>query len=805
MNARPDIPPEESVTIEIDGRTLQARKGTMIIEVADAAGISIPRFCYHKKLSVAANCRMCMVEVEKIPKPLPACATPVADGMKVFTRSGIARGAQKAVMEFLLINHPLDCPICDQGGECELQDLALGYGNDVSRFAEKKRVVKDKYLGSLIATDMTRCIHCTRCIRMLREVAGKMELGATGRGENMEIGTYIEKSLESELSGNVIDVCPVGALTSRPFRYKARAWELQQHATVAPHDSVGSNLLVHTRRGRVMRVVPSENEDINEVWLSDRDRFSYEGLYSKDRLTTPMVKVAGEWRAVDWESGLQAVADGVREVIDRHGADQVGVLVSPAATLEEMLLLQALARGLGVDNIDHRLRQADFSDQEQAPLFPYLGQSLAALESVDAALVIGANVRKEQPLAAHRLRKAALAGAQVMFVNPVDYESLFDVHAKAVVPPSRMVDVLAGVAACYPKAGSLASDAVRAVIAAAVPDATQRAMAVALGEAGKPAVLLGNIATAHPSYSLLKALAAVIAQASGATPGILPEAANSAGGWLAGVLPHRGPAGSAVAGKGLAAREMLDSPRKGYLLFGIEPGHDCWDAAAATAALDSAEFVVSIAPFAGEDIKNAADVLLPVGLFTETSGTFVNAEGRWQSFTGAAPAPGDSRPGWKVLRVLGNQFGLDGFDQIASEQLRDELRGRLDQGVMGNTWASGPVTLPEAVDGLERIGDVPIYSLDALVRRAPSLQATPDAEERDCARLNAAQAGRIGIADGDSVAVRQGAAGATMAVRLDERVPYGCAWIPAGTDVAARLGPSFGPLTIERLRPGFPA
>ena len=546
MSAQAEIPAEDLVSIEIDGKPFKARKGAMIIEVADAAGIPIPRFCYHKKLSIAANCRMCMVEVEKVPKPLPACATPVTEGMKVYTRSDIATGAQKAVMEFLLINHPLDCPICDQGGECELQDLALGYGRDISRFAEKKRVVQDKYIGPLIATDMTRCIHCTRCIRMLREVAGKMELGATGRGENMEIGTYIETSLESELSGNVIDVCPVGALTSRPFRFKARAWELQQHATIAPHDAIGSNIFVHTRRGQVMRVVPRENEAVNEVWLSDRDRFSYEGLYSADRVSEPMIRVDGNWQRTDWESALQAVVDGVRGVINSSGAEQVGVLASATATLEELSLLQAVARGIGVNNIDHRLRQADFCDQEQAPLCPTLGQSLAGLESVSAALVIGSNIRKDLPLAGHRLRKAALAGAQVMFVNPVDYEFLFPVHAKAIAAPSQLVATLAGIAACYPDAGRDAAADVRTAITAASPDDTQRAMAAALRDAAHATVLLGAVASAHPQYSLLKALAGVIAQHSDAVLGILPEAANSTGAWLAGALPHRGPAGSRV-------------------------------------------------------------------------------------------------------------------------------------------------------------------------------------------------------------------------------------------------------------------
>jgi NADH-quinone oxidoreductase subunit G len=798
MSARPEIPADDAVNIEIDGQPYQARKGAMIIEVTDDLGISVPRFCYHKKLSIAANCRMCMVEVEKVPKPLPACATPVTEGMKIFTCSELARGGQKAVMEFLLINHPLDCPICDQGGECELQDLALGYGGDVSRFAEKKRVVRDKFIGPLIATDMTRCIHCTRCIRMLREIAGKMELGATGRGENVEIGTYIETSLESELSGNVIDVCPVGALTSKPFRFKARAWELQQHATVAPHDCIGSNIYAHTRRGQVMRVVPRENEDINEVWLSDRDRFSYTGLYSEDRVTSPMVRVDGEWQTVDWETALQAAVDGIRAVIDAHGAEQLGVLVSPTATLEEMSLVQAVARGIGVNNIDHRLRQVDFSDQDNAPLCPTLGQSLAALESVNAALVIGSNIRKDQPIAGHRLRKAAQAGAQVMFVNPVDYEFLFDVHAKVVVPPSKMANVLAGIAACFPDAGSAATDAVKSAIGNASPDDTQRTIAAALKDAENATVLLGNAASAHPQFSLIKALAGVIATATGATPGVRTDAANSAGGWLAGVLPHRGPAGSKVGSAGLDAHAMLAAPRKAYLLFGVEPGNDCWNGAQAEQAVGGAEFVVSISPYASDAIRAGADVLLPIGPFTETSGTFVNAEGRWQSFAGVATPLGDSRPGWKVLRVLGNQFGLDGFEQTDSEEIRDALRDQTGTISLDNSQASGAVAAAIEIDGLERIGDVAINATDALVRRAGALQATPDALASGRVRLNAAQAEKSGVRDDYTVTVTQGDASATMDVRIDERVPDGCLWIQAGTAQAAGLGEAFGPVSIER-------
>ncbi len=799
MSARPEVPPEDAVTVEIDGQSYQARKGAMIIEVTDAAGISVPRFCYHKKLSVAANCRMCMVEVENVPKPLPACATPVADGMKIFTGSKLAKGAQKAIMEFLLINHPLDCPICDQGGECELQDVALEYGGDVSRFTEGKRVVRDKFIGPLIATDMTRCIHCTRCIRMLQEVAGKMELGATGRGENMEIGNYIEGSLESELSGNVIDVCPVGALTSKPFRFKARAWELAQHASVAPHDSIGSNLYVHTRSGVAMRVVPRENEEINEVWLSDRDRFSYEGLYADDRLAAPMVKVDGRWRETDWDNALQMAVRGLREAVSQHGADQLGVLASPTSTLEELYLLQAVARGLGTGNIDHRLRRVDCRDQDSAPLSPGLGQSLEELERVDAALVIGANPRKEQPIAGHRLRKAAMAGASVMFINPVDYEFLMPVHAKAIVAPSQMAGELAGIAACFPDAAGRLPEAARSLVAAATPDDNQRAMATVLKDAGRATVLLGNTAAAHPQASLLRALAGVIAHAAGATAGDLPAAANSAGGWLAGVLPHRGPAGQAVATAGLTAHAMCESPRKAFILFGVEPEHDCWDSEAAVQAVEAADFVVAFSPWTSEAMLNSADVLLPTGPFTETSGTFVNLEGRWQSFSGVARPHGDSRPGWKVLRVLGNLLELDGFDYNTSEDVRDALRREVDAASLVAGSAAAAAAPPGAVEGtLERIGDVPIHCADALVRRAASLQATPDAVAGGVARISMQQAEASGVLGADTIKVSQDGTSITLSLAIDERVPAGCLWLPAGTPAAAGLGPCFGTIRIER-------
>ena len=794
MSAKPEIPDEDLVNIEVDGIPMQARKGQMLIEVTDAAGVYVPRFCYHSKLSVAANCRMCLVQVEKAPKPLPACATPVMDGMKVFTQSDYARDAQRAVMEFLLINHPLDCPICDQGGECELQDLALGYGRSVSRFSEKKRVVKDKDIGPLIATDMTRCIHCTRCVRFLDEIAGYKELGGTGRGEGMEIGTYVERAIESEMSGNVIDLCPVGALTSKPFRFRARAWEMTQHATVSPHDAVGSNLFVHTRRGEALRVVPRDNEQVNEVWLSDRDRFSYQGIHSEDRLQTPMVKVNGTWQETDWENALQAVADGLRRITAGHGAEQLGVLAAPGATAEELYLISRLAGALGCANVDHRLRQVDFTDDERAPLFPWLGQSIEDLEQVDAALLVGSNVRKEQPIAAHRLRKAALNGARLMFVNPVDYDFRFPVAARAIAGPAQMVDELAAVAAAALAAkGASVPAALAEVIGKANPQENHQAMAQALAGGERATVLLGDSAFAHPAFSTLRALAGVIAEHTGA---VLGHLSGSAGGWLAGALPHRAAGGQARDKAGLDARAMLAQPRKGYMLFGVEPEYDCADPCGARRALDGAEFTAVFTPFATEAMKAYAHVLLPVGTFAETSGTLVNFEGRWQSFGGAARPVGESRPGWKVLRVLGNLLELAGFDYLSSEQVRDELRNRVEAKA-DNRMAAGPVAGAVPAAQLQRIGDVPIYACDALVRRAPALQATDDGADA-AARLCAAEAEARGVAEADTVAVRQGECQATLAVVIDERVPRGCVWIAAARPASTTLGPAFGPVELSR-------
>ena len=582
------------VNIQIDGKPIKAKQGAMIIEAADEVGIPIARFCYHKKLSVAANCRMCLVEVDKAAKPLPACATPVTEGMKVHTKSPRALDAQRGTMEFLLINHPLDCPICDQGGECELQDVALGYGGDKSRYLENKRVVKDKDLGPLISTDMTRCIHCTRCVRFGDEIAGLKELGATGRGEHMEIGTYVTRAVSSEMSGNVIDLCPVGALTSKPFRYTARPWELNSVAGVAPHDCVGSNIYLHLRRGEVMRVLPRENEDINETWISDRDRFSYEGLHSDQRLHSPMIKRDGQWQETDWETALEATVAGFKQVLSTQGASQLGALVSPSATLEEMYLSQRLLRGLGSANVDHRLRQLDFSDQHLVSAYPWLGMSIADLQQLDGVLLVGANIRKDQPIIGHRVRKAAMAGAKVGVINSVDHEFRFPVAAKVITSPAGMERALAGVVKVLVEGNNSLSPAMTKLLADVKPDNQSRGIANLLRQGGKTAVLLGNQAAAHPAAAKLRALAAMISELSESTLSFVSEGANSAGAWLVGAVPHREAGGVGAARSGLDARAMLEAGLKAYMLVGVEPELDCADSAVALHALRQATSPASL-------------------------------------------------------------------------------------------------------------------------------------------------------------------------------------------------------------------
>ncbi len=782
---------ESTVTIEVDGRELQAKAGTMLIEVTDAAGIRIPRFCYHKKLSIAANCRMCLVEVEKVPKPLPACATPVTDGMKVFTRSPKALAAQKGTMEFLLINHPLDCPICDQGGECELQDVAIGYGQDLSRYSEGKRVVADKNIGPLIATDMTRCIHCTRCVRFGDEIAGIREMGATGRGEHTVIGTYIEKSVDSELSANVIDLCPVGALTSKPFRFNARAWELTQVEAVAPHDSLGSNINLHLRGNRVMRVHPRDNESINETWISDRDRFSYEGLYSSDRLSAPMIKKGGEWKEVSWEMALEMAAASLGEIDEK---EQLGALVSPTATLEELYLAQKLFRALGCNNIDSRLRQGDFRLDASLEQATWLGMRISDIDSLDSALLVGGNLRKEQPILAHRLRKAALAGAAIHLITPQTMELNFKSH-QAVSAPGELVKRLAAVAKA---AGAKGSGSVAAMIGAAEVDEFARMAAEDLKRGDSSAVMLGAMAQSHPDFSLLYTLASSIAEATAARVSIVPVAANSVGAQLAGAVPHLEAGGKPSRSPGLDALSMLKQPRRGYLLLGVEPGMDFYDAALSQSALGSADAVVGLSAYRSPELEACCDILLPMAIFSESSGTYVNAEGVWQQSRGAVRPQGEARPGWKILRVLGNLMNLPGFDYTDPQEIVDELRVTCEQATLDNKLTQAPdLETRLGVDGLQRGGDTPLYASDPLVRRAKALQQTKDAGE-GVLRLHPKEAGRQGLGSADSALIKQNGYQATLPVVLDESIPEGCVWISTGLRSTSMLGQPFGEVTVEK-------
>jgi len=715
---------EDFVNIEVNGVPMRARRGQMIIEVTDAQDVYVPRFCYHPKLSIAANCRMCLVEVERAPKPLPACATPVMEGMKVFTRSPRAISAQKATMEFLLINHPLDCPICDQGGECELQDLAMGFGSDVSRFNEGKRIVKDKNLGPLVSTDMTRCIHCTRCVRFGQEIAGIQELGTLGRGESTKIGTYIERSVHHELSGNIIDVCPVGALNNKPYRYRARAWEMTQHETISPHDCVGARLYTHTLRGKVMRNVPQSCEEINESWATDRDRFGCHGLYAAERLQRPMIRtVDGEWRETSWEDALVRSAAALRAV----RPERAGFLAAPGATLEEHYLFAKIARGLGSENIDHRLRRTDFSAQQHDPVLPGIGMRLAEIDQLATLLVVGSALRHEAPILAHRVRKAALGGARVGFVNPAVFEWRFPVAAEISAPADAQAEALGGVlaAACDGDFSDL-PDGLADTLRGLRPSDEQRLIADALAGDGTRAVWLGLLAQRHPGFADLQVLAAALCRRTGAVLGYLTEGANSAGASLAGVLPHRDVGGQTRQNPGMHAAAMLSGGLDALVLLGCEPESDSAAGQAALDALAKTGFVACLTPYVTAEMKRYASVLLPIGTAYETSGTFVNCEGRRQGFAGAARPVGEARPAWKVLRVLGNQLALEGFDYMSSEEIRKELEALL-AGIEG-----AETDVPPRDVSLRHVGQFTepgMYATDMLLRRSQPLQETREGRE----------------------------------------------------------------------------
>ncbi|MBN4664951.1 NADH-quinone oxidoreductase subunit G [Pandoraea nosoerga] len=768
------------VEIEIDGQKVEVPEGSMVIQAAKKNGTYIPHFCYHKKLSIAANCRMCLVEVEKAPKAVPACATPVANGMVVRTNSEKAVKAQQSVMEFLLINHPLDCPICDQGGECQLQDLAVGYGKSASRYQEEKRVVFHKNVGPLISMEeMSRCIHCTRCVRFGQEVAGVMEFGMLGRGEHSEITSFVGKTVDSELSGNMIDLCPVGALTSKPFRYSARTWELSRRKSVSPHDGVGANLVVQVKNNKVMRVVPLENEAINECWISDKDRFSYEGLNSDERLTKPMLKQGGEWHEVDWQTALEYVGHGLTDIIRDHGADAVAALASPHATVEELYLLQKFVRALGSDNVDFRLRQTDASGGTQGA--PWLGMPIAELDTLQSALVVGSFLRKDHPLFAARLRAAVKAGAQLNVLHGADDDLLVKLANKIVAAPSAWASELAGIAVAAAAAKGVAAPAELAGVSASD---TAKAIAASLASGERRAILLGNAVVQHPQFAQLHAIAQVIADLTGAKLGFLTEGANTVGGYVA----------KATNAKGAAA--LFAQPREAYLLLNTEPEYDSADAKQALTALNAAKMVVSLSPF--KHGLEYADVLLPIAPFTETAGTFINAEGLAQPFNGVVRALGETRPGWKVLRVLGNLLKLQGFEQDTAEQVRDEALAGFSAASLDNR-AKAALAAPKAAgQGLERLADVPIYAADSLVRRAPSLQLTNDAKAALRATLPAALFDSLGLAAGDAVRVRQGDAVVTLPAVRSETLPANVVRVPAATPASAALGAMFGEISVEK-------
>ena len=769
------------VEIELDGKAVEVPQGSMVMHAANKLGTYIPHFCYHKKLSIAANCRMCLVEVEKAPKPLPACATPATQGMKVFTHSAKAVEAQRSVMEFLLINHPLDCPICDQGGECQLQDLAVGYGKSNSRYDEEKRVVFHKNVGPLISMqEMTRCIHCTRCVRFGQEVAGVMELGMVNRGEHSEITTFVGQTVDSELSGNMIDICPVGALTSKPFRYAARTWELARKRSVSPHDSLGSNTTVQTKANKIMRVVALENEAINECWISDRDRFSYEGLNSADRVTTPMVKQGGQWLETDWQSALDYVAHSLKTISAESGAESIGALAHPISSTEELHLLQKIVRGLGSKQVETRLRQTDVN---AAASVPWLGMPVAKINELDRVLVIGSFLRKDQPVLAARIRTASKRSLQVIRIDAGGDDWLIP-STGITASPSSWLYSLSEVALAVAKAKSVSAPSGTPSIAIS---AQAQKLADSLMSGTATAILLGSAALSHPNASDLQVMAQFIAEQTGASLGFLPVGGNAVG-------------ASLVNANGAGVESVLSGDRSAMILMNIEPDADLPNPVAARAALAKANTVIALSAYKSADLLEVADVILPISVFSETVSTFVNLEGRAQTIQPSVKPLGDSRPGWKVLRALGTLLNLDGFlfnapEEVLGEALDEGYCTRLNNQASSTTITNGNIA---PLNGLERLADVNIYAGDQIVRRSPALQLTRDAKRGNQVGLNQTVFSELGLKEGDAVRVTQGSQSVDMPATLEVNLASGAVRISAGTMASAKLGSMFGPVTVSK-------
>lgn len=789
------------ISIKLNNQEHHVPAQSTIIQVADEAGVYIPRFCYHKKLSIAANCRMCLVEVEGAPKPMPACSTPVMPNMQIWTRSTKTKTAQRAVMEFLLINHPLDCPVCDQGGQCELQDLAMRYGNAHSEFEEAKRSVANDDLGPLIGTEMTRCIHCTRCVRFGSEIAGKMELGAMERGETMKITTYIKQQLRSELSGNVIDLCPVGALVSKPFQSRARAWELSQRPSIASHDCLGSNVYVHTYRQKVMRVVPRENDTINETWLSDRDRYAYLGLEHKDRLVEPMIKIGGNWRTTDWPTALGQAARCLQTTLKKHGPKQLGGLITPNATVEELYLFQTLCRALGSPHIDHRIREIDNRDQSSLPVFPKAELSINELETCDLVILVGSNIQREQPLLMPRLRKVIAQGGSVISINCVDYDFNFEVLYKTVVPPDQ---ILTQVATLARHCGASLSNA--GILVA--PDPILVSIAQKLNAAKKAAILVGALVHHHPQATNLRYWIEKLADSSKASEIYLTEGANSIGAWLTGAVPHRALGAKPLPSQeiGLPSHAIFSNKLAAYLLFGLEPSLDCANPMQVGNALENAECVIAMTAFKSDFLTKNAHVLLPIAPFAENSGSCININRDWQYFESIVPPVKNARPGWEVLQALSKILQVCNVEYFDLTALRAALEPVilpiLNQSPEKKALSREPALLDVYVfshqnkNSLMRITEWSLYSSDDLVRHAMALQQSTSCEVTG-AYINSALAKHLGLKPYQQIKLVQDSnISDSIPVFINDRVLNGCVWTPAGRPEIAKLGASFGPIGI---------
>ena len=746
------------IEIEIDGNVVKAKAGEMLIAVTDREGISVPRFCYHKKLSIAANCRMCLVDVEGAPKPQPACSTPINEGMKVHTQNEKAKASQKAVMEFLLINHPLDCPICDQGGECELQDVAMSYGSDVSRFTEGKRVVTDSDIGALIHTDMTRCIHCTRCVRFGSEIGGIMEMGGTGRGEDLKIEPFLKEGITSELSGNMIDVCPVGALTSKPFRYELRTWQMHSVANIARHDLVGSNIFTQTYKGKVKRIVARDNDGVNETWISDRDRFSYEGLAHENRLLKPQIKVDGQWKAVEWDKALEFAVRGlVNNALNADGGNKLGALASNTATLEEFHLLQKMLREVGSENMDYRLNVKDLDnviDLESTI-------KLAALEEVEYSLIIGSNLRLEQPMINHRLRKAVLAGASIDVINAMSFDFNYRTNSENIVAPDRTVVILAEVLkSILERSGAEIPEYLSTIKV----DDVAKCIADKLLASNNSVIILGEHAINNPQAASIAKLIREIAQQTGAATLNVSATSNSIAAEMANFVPGQG---------GLNANAMLAADLSAYILLEVYPQYDFHDSVQAIESLDNKNtFVISMNSFKDKEVARYSDVMLPIASFYETSGSHINIEGAMQSFAAAVSAPSESKPAWKVLKVLADLLELPGFHYANSEQITSEISNQSHQYKVDDKAIN--ITTKR---GVSVIWQKSPYAIDVLSRHATALQAT---------KIGQMHSASMNKATAKKEEVKEGGQYLGVPVIITEKVADNCVFVNANQSTGGR-------------------